>query len=119
MVNCKKNGICINCNNWFCNVHAQYLCDLKKLLECAKIAREWDFVELLEGFIKKGYKYAHLDGNRCDSFIDFYKGRITLNPADYLFQDGFCDVIKEDEIKHFTNDIEVDKKGNETVKKTA
>ena len=25
-----------------------HLCDLKKLLECAKIAREWDFVELLE-----------------------------------------------------------------------
>ena len=88
-----------------------HLCDLKKLLECAEDARDWSFVELLKGFIEEGYVYAHLDGgNRCDSFIDFYEGKVSLLAGDYRFQDGFKEFVKD--TSSFINEYKEDDKGN-------
>ena len=88
-----------------------HLCDLKKLLECAEDARDWSFVELLKGVIEEGYVYAHLDGgNRCDSFIDLYEGKVTLSDGDYRFQDGFKEYVKD--TSSFINEYEEDDKGN-------
>ena len=88
-----------------------HLCDLKKLLECAEDARDWSFVELLKGFIEEGYVYAHLDGgNRCDSFIDFYEGKVTLSNGDYRFQDGFAEYVKD--TSSFINEYKEDDNGN-------
>jgi len=88
-----------------------HLCELKKLLECAEDARDHSFVDLLKGFIEDGYVYAHLDGgNRCDSFIDFYEGTVSLSEGDYRFQDGFKEYVKD--TSSFINEYEEDDNGN-------
>jgi hypothetical protein len=44
------------------------------------------FASLLKLFIDEGFVYAHIDGgNRCDTYIKFFKGDIFIQPGFYNF----------------------------------
>ena len=63
-----------------------HIVSLPDLLEIAIKIRDYAFTKRLEGFIEKGYLYAHLDGgNRCDTFVDFYDGHVKCNIGYYSF----------------------------------
>jgi len=66
------------------------------------------FAGLLKLFIDEGYVYAHIDGgNRCDTYVTFFKGDIFIQPGCYQFlptedeEVGRYDVIDDDEIDCF------------------
>ena len=66
------------------------------------------FAGLLKLFIDEGYVYAHIDGgNRCDTYITFFKGDIFIEPGCYQFlpvedeEVGHYEVIDDDEIDCF------------------